>query len=171
MKPKLILAGMAIAVGCTILANSGHTAAQPLAKADRILIEKAMRRLTLYHSDKILAQYRVALGSHPSGKKEFEGDGKTPEGNYVIDQHHPHSSYHLSLHISYPNENDRRNAARHNKSAGGQIMIHGLPNGIGFIKVPHTLVDWTAGCIAVSNEEIEQIYAAVDDGTPVRIAP
>ena len=140
-------------------------------QANRILVEKSARRLTLLHDTHVLKTYQIALGGSAIGHKEQEGDGRTPEGIYTIDFHKPDSDYHLALHISYPNETDRARAALRGVSAGSDIMIHGLRNGAGTIGAAHRLRDWTAGCIAVTDAEIEEIYRAVPDGTPIEIRP
>jgi len=139
--------------------------------ADRILVEKAARRLTLLRSGTALKTYRVALGRAPTGAKEYEGDQRTPEGVYSIDFHKPDSDYHLALHISYPQQGDIDRAAAQGLSAGSDIMIHGLPNGRGWMGAFHRRSDWTAGCIAVTDFEIEEIFRAVRDGTPIEIRP
>jgi len=138
---------------------------------NRILVEKKARRLTLFRNNKPVKTYAIALGRQPEGHKQFEGDNKTPEGRYVIDARKKNSSFHRALHISYPSTKDVAFAARQKKSAGGNIMIHGLPNGMGALGPLHRLRDWTAGCIAVTNAEIEEIWRAVPDGTPVEIRP
>src|SRR5271168_1110724 len=117
--------------------------------ADRIVIEKAARRLTLYAGDRVLKTYAVALGHGGLTPKARQGDGSTPEGRYRIDSRNPHSAFHLSLHVSYPEVRDIKAAAAHGVSPGGQIMIHGLPNGLGMLGGLHRNLDWTAGCIAV----------------------
>jgi len=153
----------------TILAAVGSAAAD--LTADKILIEKNARRLTLLSQGQVVKTYRIALGGNPEGPKEKEGDNKTPEGTYTIDGRNRKSGYHLSLHISYPNEKDRKRAKELGVSPGGQIMIHGIKNGFGWIGALHTYHNWTQGCIAVTNEEIEEIAALVPDGTPVEIRP
>ncbi len=139
--------------------------------ADRVLVEKSARRLTLLRDGRVLKTYAVALGSSPRGHKQQEGDGRTPEGVYQIDFHKPDSDFHLALHISYPNADDTGRAAARGVAPGGDIMIHGLRNGLGAIGAAHRLHDWTAGCIAVTNAEIEEIFRAVPDGTPIEIRP
>ena len=139
--------------------------------ADRVLVEKASRRLTLLRNGKTLKRYSVALGGAPSGAKEFEGDQRTPEGIYTIDFHKPDSDFHLALHISYPELPDVERAAAGGRSAGSDIMIHGLPNGRSWIGRFHRRSDWTAGCIAVADFEIEEIYRAVADGTLIELRP
>lgn len=140
-------------------------------KADKVLIEKGARRLTLLANSKPLKVYSVALGSSPVGNKEREGDGRTPEGVYTIDFHKPDSDYHRALHISYPSAEDQVRAAKAGVGPGGDIMIHGLPNGFGALGAAHRLRDWTAGCIALTDDEIDELYAAVVDDTPVEIRP
>ena len=139
--------------------------------ADKILIEKKERRLTLISKDKVLKTYEIALGGNPHGPKERQGDNKTPEGTYVIDSRNKNSPYHLSLHISYPNEKDKKRAERLGVLPGGDIMIHGIKNGLGWIDRLHTRFDWTEGCIAVTDKEIEEIDKLVPDGTAVEIRP
>lgn len=139
--------------------------------ADKIVIEKKKRRLTLIAKDKVLKMYKIALGGNPNGPKERQGDKKTPEGTYIIDSRNRDSRYHLSLHISYPNEKDRKRARQLGVSPGGNIMIHGLKNGFSWIDDFHTEFDWTEGCIAVTDKEIEEIDKMVPDGTMVEIKP
>lgn len=139
--------------------------------ADKILIEKKERRLTLFAKGKLLKTYQIALGGNPDGPKERQGDNKTPEGNYVIDSRNMNSLYHLSLHISYPNEKDKKRAKQLGVSPGGDIMIHGIKNGFSWAGDYHTGVDWTKGCIAVTDEEIEEIERLVPIGTSVEIKP
>lgn len=141
------------------------------AVADRVLVEKSARRLTLLRNGAPLKVYRVALGGAPAGAKEYEGDQRTPEGIYTIDFHKPDSDYHLALHVSYPEQHDVERAAKEGLSAGSDIMIHGLPNGRGWAGRFHRRSDWTAGCVAVTDFEIEEIYRAVPDGTPIELRP
>jgi tetratricopeptide (TPR) repeat protein len=143
----------------------------PPGPADRILIEKKARRLTLLAKGKALKSYQIALGGNPNGRKERQGDNKTPEGVYVIDSRNKNSQYHLSLHISYPNENDKKRARKLGVAPGGDIMIHGIKNGFSWAGDLHTEVDWTKGCIAVTDEEIEEIEKLVPNGTKVEIRP
>jgi outer membrane protein assembly factor BamD (BamD/ComL family) len=139
--------------------------------ADKILIEKKARRLTLISQGKVLKTYKIALGGNPNGPKERQGDNKTPEGIYVIDGRNKDSGYHLSLHISYPNEKDKKRARELGVSPGGDIMIHGIKNGFSFVGDAHAEVDWTKGCIAVTDEEIEEIDTLAPNGTVVEIRP
>ena len=139
--------------------------------ADKILIEKKERRLTLISQGKILKTYKIALGGNPNGPKERQGDNKTPEGTYIIDSRNKDSRYHLSLHISYPNDKDKKRAKELGVPPGGDIMIHGIKNGFSWVGDFHTEVDWTKGCIAVTDEEIEEIDKLALNGTIVEIRP
>jgi murein L,D-transpeptidase YafK len=147
------------------------TLAEPAARATAIVIEKSQRRIALERDGVVLKSYEMSLGGSPLGHKQREGDGKTPEGTYGIDFKHPRSRYHLSLRISYPNTVDRDQASGRGVSAGSDIMIHGLPNGLGFLGALHLYRDWTDGCIAVTNAQIEEIWSMVDVGTRVEIKP
>jgi murein L,D-transpeptidase YafK len=126
--------------------------------------------MELMCNGKVLKTYKVALGRR-SGPKEREGDLRTPEGKYVIDRRNRQSSCHRSLHVSYPNAADRARARRLGVSPGGDISIHGLPNGYGYIGAAHRQHDWTYGCIAVTDGEIEEIWKLVENGTPIEILP
>ncbi|MBT0667278.1 L,D-transpeptidase family protein [Novosphingobium profundi] len=145
-----------------------------LPAVDYLRVEKAARRLELWQGVPGEGGHRVRviegiqLGDAPVGPKRFEGDERTPEGRYVIDWGNPRSAYNLSLHISYPNAEDRAYARAQGRSAGGMIMIHGQPNDRAGGRVPG---DWTDGCIAVSNAEIEFLWQVVGDGTPIEIVP
>lgn len=140
-------------------------------KADKVLIEKKARRLTLLSAGRTIKTYKVALGRNPVGPKEKEGDNKTPEGIYTVDRRNKKSRYHLSLHISYPGPGDIERANRLGVDPGGDITIHGIKNGYGWIGDFHRIFDWTNGCIAVTDDEIEEIERLVPDGTPVEIQP
>ncbi len=139
--------------------------------ANKIVIEKKERRMTLMSKGEVLKAYKIALGGNPIGPKERQGDKKTPEGTYVIDSRNKDSHYHISLHISYPNERDRQRARELGVSPGGDIMIHGMKPGFSWAGESHTKVDWTEGCIAVTDEEIEEIEKLVPNGTIVEIRP
>jgi outer membrane protein assembly factor BamD (BamD/ComL family) len=139
--------------------------------ADKILIEKKERRLTLISRGEVLKTYKIALGGNPDGPKERKGDNKTPEGTYIIDSRNKDSRYHRSLHISYPNEKDKKRAKELGVSPGGDIMIHGIKNDFSWVGDFHTEVDWTKGCIAVTDEEIEEIEKLAPNGTIVEIRP
>ena len=141
------------------------------APADKVLIEKKARRLTLFSNGEVIKSYKIALGGDPVGPKERQGDNKTPEGFYTIDSRNRDSDYHLSLRISYPNENDKMRAKALGVSPGGDIMIHGIKNGFAWVGGLHARLDWTQGCIAVTDKEIEEIDRLVPDGTTVEIRP
>jgi tetratricopeptide (TPR) repeat protein len=138
---------------------------------DRIRIEKGARRLILISQGEVLKSYKIALGGNPIGPKERKGDNKTPEGTYVIDARNRDSRFHLSLRISYPNERDKKRAKELGVSPGGDIMIHGIKNGFSSVGDAHTGVDWTKGCIAVTDQEIEEIDKLAPNGTIVEIRP
>ncbi|MGI3169749.1 L,D-transpeptidase family protein [Pseudooceanicola sp. C21-150M6] len=133
----------------------------------RILVYKEERKMYLLHKTKVLKKYDIGLGFAPVGHKQYEGDGRTPEGTYRVDRRNPDSKFYLSVGISYPNVNDRAFASSQGKSPGGDIFIHGEPN----VKQKQLSRDWTAGCIAVRNKDIEEIYAMVNDGTLITIYP
>jgi murein L,D-transpeptidase YafK len=141
----------------------------PLVAVERIVVEKAARRLTVYQDGQPVRQFRVALGFSPRGNKARQGDGRTPEGLFHIDRRNAGSAYHLSLGLDYPRPADRTRAAAAGVDPGGDIMIHGQPN-----RMPAGTViarDWTAGCIALSDAEMEAIFAATALGTPVEVRP
>lgn len=162
----VVLAGLAL-TACSSKFKTYHGP-----EITSVQVQKANRKMYLLHNDKVIKDYDIGLGGNPVGKKEFEGDNKTPEGAYFITHRNPKSRYHLSLGISYPNEADRAYAAALGKPAGGDIMVHGGPprkaNG-----KPRKVssADWTAGCIAVTDQEIERVYAMVKPGTPIYILP
>lgn len=131
----------------------------------QVQVHKADRMLYLLHNDQVLESYNVALGGAPIGDKQFEGDNKTPEGAYYITHRNPRSQYHLSLGISYPNDADRAEAVALGRPVGGDIFIHGGP----IAKTSRR--DWTAGCIAVSDRQIEEIYSMIKPGTPIFLLP
>ena len=155
-----------------VWANWPLPAALPsTARADRVVVSKARRTLELFHGGQLLRSYTVALGGNPVGHKQREGDGRTPEGRYTLDYRNPASICHLSLHVSYPSPADRTRATAARVNPGGFIMVHGLRNGLGFLGRLHRFIDWTNGCIAVTNPEIEELARVVPDGTPILIQP
>lgn len=131
----------------------------------QIQVFKGRRQMMLFSGNRVIRKYRISLGGAPAGPKRFEGDGKTPEGVYFIDRRNPNSAYHLSIGISYPNVNDYAYATAMGREPGGDIFIHGRAGKDGGRK------DWTAGCIAVKDDEVEEIYAMVREGTPIIIHP
>lgn len=167
---------IAVPVGAGVYSRAmqgAHGAAPDMApaqaQADRITVSKSARRLVLWQGDRELARYPISLGAAPAGHKQQEGDERTPEGRYVIDWRNPQSRAFLSLHISYPDAQDRADAQAAGRDPGGMIMIHGLPNGWGFLGALHRRMDWTDGCIAVTNDEMREIWSRVPNGTPIEI--
>ena len=148
--------------------NSALTKASPatVVTADAVIVNKSERKLRLLRGGTVIATFPVGLGTNPQGTKLQEGDGRTPEGTYVLDARNPDSHYHLSIHISYPNDADWTQAAARGVSPGGDIFIHGTP-GLDYVAG----VDWTNGCIAVSDADMDAIWAMVPDGTPITILP
>lgn len=140
-------------------------------EVSEVLVRKEERRLYLLSGEQVVRSYRIGLGDNPSGHKLFEGDKRTPEGEYVLDWRNPNSDFYKSIHISYPNKQDRELASSWGLDPGGSIMIHGLPNEAGDMAFAYLGLDWTDGCIAVSNEEMDEIWQLVADGTPIRIVP
>lgn len=142
-----------------------------LPTADHVIVLKQERTLQLINHGKIFKSYKVALGGEPVGAKTQQGDHRTPEGMYILDRRNLHSKYYKSIHISYPSATDRSHANKLHVSPGGDVFVHGLPNGYGWVGKEHWLKDWTDGCIAVTNEEMDEIWQLVPDGTPIEIKP
>ncbi len=166
---------MACAGACLALfvLPSVLAAQQPSApqKADAILILKKDHLMELLAAGEVIRTYKVALGQGGLAPKQREGDARTPEGHYTVDAKYAVSHYHKAMHVSYPDAADRKRAAKLGVPPGGAIMIHGLPNGKGWVGAGHRLYDWTLGCIAVTDEEIDEIWELVPVGTPVEIRP
>ncbi len=177
MRRALIIAALALplaVIGYTqVMARAVSGTPPPLApdaqRADLVRVDKSDRRLDLLREGAVIRSYTVSLGAAPEGHKGQEGDERTPTGSYIIDWRNPNSIAHLSLHISYPNADDTARAAAQGISPGGNIMIHGLPNGWGFVGGLHRVWDWTNGCIAVTNAEMREIWALVPNGTKIEI--
>ncbi len=142
-------------------------------RVDQVVVRKSQRQIELYSRGEIVRKYRVALGGSPNGHKYREGDQRTPIGDYVLNWRNPNSNYYKAIHISYPNERDKLVSRQLGYNPGGNIMIHGLPNYIQSesMRRLYTNTDWTHGCIAVQNHEIDEIWKLVPDGTPIRILP
>jgi murein L,D-transpeptidase YafK len=140
-------------------------------KADLLVVDKSARRLSVYAHGVPVRSYRVSLGHEPVGPKTREGDRRTPEGRYLIDHHNPASAFHLALHVSYPSPSDTAHALAAGYAPGGEIMVHGMRNGLGWIGRAHLLVDWTIGCVAVTDSEIDELYRVVPNGTPIEFRP
>jgi murein L,D-transpeptidase YafK len=157
-----------------LLVHAGRAGEQSLPQgfvADKVVVYKKLRELRLLRGADTVKTYRISLGTNPIGPKERQGDGRTPEGSYTIDWRKPNSSFHLALHISYPDSSDKARARLRGVPAGGMIMIHGLPNSFKWNGPLRPLPDWTDGCIAVSNSEIEELWRCVLDGTKIDLLP
>jgi murein L,D-transpeptidase YafK len=172
----ILLLGAWLALGSGLGLVSG-CASKPVpttsTHVDSVLVRKGERKLELHKDGAVYRTYRIALGDNPRGHKMHEGDERTPEGDYILDWRNPRSSYHKSIHISYPNSSDEAFARAMGKSPGGMIMIHGRPNWLTSPAVAKEYDgrDWTNGCIAVTNPEMDEIWRLVKDGTPIRILP
>jgi len=149
----------------------GQSAAASPERADHVLVIKHEHILQLTRDGRVLKEYKIALGESPVGPKTQQGDHKTPEGQYVLDSRNSKSQFYKSLHISYPTSDQRMAARQRGLSPGGDVFVHGLPNGYRAIGAAHRLRDWTDGCIAVTDEEMDEIWLAVPPGTPIEIRP
>ena len=171
------------AIGIAALASAAAVAAglawthrgpaplPPGTHADLLVVHKAARRMVAYSHGAVVRSYTISLGHDPVGPKRSAGDHRTPEGRYVIDVHNPNSAFHRSLHLSYPSARDAARAHAAGHSPGGDVMIHGVRNGLGWLGRLSLAADWTDGCIAVTDPEIDELYALVPDGTPIDIRP
>ena len=167
MWPPGIAVVLCLGIFCAEVIASGIS----FTKATGIVVKKADRKMMLYENDKLLKTYKISLGRRPIGHKVQEGDYKTPEGLYTISYKNAQSECYKSLKISYPNKIDRQNAKKLGVSPGGNIMIHGVGKYFAYIKKIDTPTDWTFGCVAVTDEEIDEIWKMVDVGTPIQIDP
>lgn len=156
-------------VGLSLMLLSSFSFAQE--QADFVLVEKSKNLLTLFKNQKVIGTYHVVFGGDPVGHKEQEGDNKTPEGRYILDSKNANSSYYKSIHISYPNAKDIANAKAKGVSPGGAIMIHGQKNGFGWAAAATQKTNWTLGCIALTNEDMEVIWKSVNVPIPIEIKP
>ena len=145
--------------------------ASDLPKADEVLVKKHERKMYLIKSEKPFREYKIALGANPKGHKMKEGDERTPEGTYVLDYKKSDSDFYKAIRISYPNEQDKKKAHESGVNPGGSIMIHGQKNGLSWLSFISQSFDWTDGCIAVKNHEMDEIWEAVSVGTPITIEP
>ena len=175
-KVHVIILPMKIApplvLGLLICGFAGFTAtATELAVADRVVVHKAEHKLFLYRGERLLAEYRVALGLNPKGQKERERDFRTPEGHYSLDARNTRSDYFLSIRVSYPNKDDERRARKNGWAPGGAIMIHGLPNSPRHGPEYYASTDWTDGCIALSNSDMVEVWMRTQDNIPIDIYP
>jgi murein L,D-transpeptidase YafK len=138
---------------------------------DSIAVHKRAHKMYLFEEGRLIGVYNIALGKQPVGPKRTKGDCKTPEGLYYINDKNPNSDYYMNLGISYPNNEDRYIAKRMGRSPGGDIKIHGMPNGKAYLGAVHTASDWTLGCIAITNEQMDELFRHVEVGTPIKIIP
>ncbi|WP_084366130.1 L,D-transpeptidase family protein [Rhizobium sp. RU36D] len=162
LAPALFIAAAACAVSPAMADQS---------VASHVIVDKSERRLDLMQGETVLASFSIALGAQPEGHKQREGDERTPEGRYVLDWRNPDSANHLALHVSYPNAEDVWRAAAAGEDPGGMIMIHGQKNYLGWLAYLTQLFDWTDGCIAVTNADMDIIWNSVPVGTPIEIRP
>lgn len=171
LRDSLPFRGFAGAIGapCLLLVLLLAQASAEDGKVDLIVVQKAQRTLQLMSQGSAVRSYAIRLGSQPAGDKQREGDGRTPEGRYVIAARNENSAFHLSLKVSYPDATDRADAAKRGVSPGGDIFLHGAPNW--WVLPGQPPGDWTRGCIAVTKAEIEEIWKLVPDGTPIEIRP
>jgi murein L,D-transpeptidase YafK len=159
-----------VAVGVLLgWANAQPPSLPPGTRADRVVVLKSAHRLELLRNGHVIATYPVSLGRGGSGPKQREGDGRTPEGEYTIDYHKHDSAFFRALHVSYPNASDRARARAAGAATGGSIMVHGLPPKAAVVGRLQLAIDWTNGCIALSNADMKQVFNAVGDGTPIVI--
>jgi len=160
-----------LAIGIILCSCFLFAGEKPDSSVDRVVVYKRERKLVLLSKGKEVRSYRVALGGAPAGPKMREGDHRTPEGLYVLDSRNSNSQFYKAFHISYPNKNDIAVARKMGVSPGGNIMLHGLPKAYAWVGKAHTLHDWTDGCVAVTNEEMDEIWKLVRVGTPIDIRP
>ena len=163
---SFLCAGILIYLGVTELKSA---IIRGTGNIDSIQVYKSKRKLMFFRNGDVSGEFRISLGFHPKGKKRYEKDGKTPEGLYEIDGKNPKSVAHKNLGISYPNQSDRSFASRAGQKAGGAIKIHGLLKKYRKLGKLHRFYDWTAGCIAVTDEEVDYLYANTAVNTPIRI--
>jgi len=169
-RTPLIVLGV-VTAGIAAWAHWPHSPLPDGVVADRVVVRKSARELDLYDGGKVLRTYSISLGVDPIGPKSRKGDGRTPEGRYVIDYRKEDSAFHRALHISYPRRDQIAAARLRGEPPGGLVMIHGLPNGQGWFGRLHRASDWTNGCIAVTNDEIEELWRVVPNGTPIEVQP
>ena len=150
---------------------SAHPVPESASEITRVLVKKSERRLYLMSGEQVIRSFRISLGDSPKGHKLYEGDERTPEGNYTLDWRNAESDFYKSIHISYPRARDLELASAWGLDPGGSIMIHGLPNEAGDMAFAYAGLDWTDGCIAVSNEAMDEIWQQVANGTPISIRP
>jgi murein L,D-transpeptidase YafK len=169
LRTVMILGCLLFATSTQILAAESDT--PPLRLADSVLVIKNERRLYLLADGEVFAEYPATFGGNPKGHKQREGDQRTPEGHYMLDWKNQHSAYYKSIHVDYPNPEDRAAAAARGEDPGGQIMIHGQRNGYGWLAPLARFFNWTDGCIALSDSDMEEVWRSVPENTPIEIRP
>lgn len=175
IRPRWARVSLALGlVAILTLAGCGGAPSKPAPTAqtvDKVIVKKSERKMQLLRKGEVVREYRVALGASPRGHKFQEGDKRTPIGDYILDWRNPRSNYYKSIHVSYPNERDKSLAKFLGTPPGGMIMVHGMPNHIRSpaIRAEYSRRDWTDGCIAVQDHEMDEIWRLVRDGTPIRI--
>ena len=171
LRPTLLTCLLALCVAWPVHADIFEGTPGVVEPADRVVVRKSERRLSLYQAGREIKSYRISLGLSPAGPKEREGDFRTPEGRYRLTRRNARSEFFLSLQVSYPNEQDLTAARRQGWKPGGLIMIHGLPNIPRYSRERYLSSDWTDGCIAVSNEDMLEIWLLTQADTPIEILP
>jgi murein L,D-transpeptidase YafK len=163
----------ALAAGMLAGCASSEPTTPKLTRAEKVVVKKSERKMQLIQGGKVVREYRIALGNQPRGHKMRQGDERTPQGDYILDWRNPYSSFYKSIHVSYPNSLDLGLARFVGDDPGGMIMIHGQPNHVrsAKVKAEYKRRDWTDGCIAVQNHEMDEIWRTVRDGTPIQILP
>ncbi len=139
--------------------------------AEQVIVDKSKSILYLMRQGKVIGEYHVVFGAHPEGRKQKQGDERTPEGKYILDSKNSHSSFYKAIRVSYPNKQDRERARKAHVNPGGAIMIHGQKNGFEWLSFAAQYFNWTDGCIAVKNKDMDEIWNAVKLGTPIEIKP
>ncbi|CAM3108340.1 murein L,D-transpeptidase family protein [Shewanella loihica] len=173
---QLLLLCLLAPLGVTWAQSSGlssphSTSKSQIGKVDLVVVNKSEASMLLMRQGKVLRRYKIALGDRPVGHKLQEGDQRTPEGRYILDYKKADSAYYRAIHISYPNDEDKLRAAALGINPGGQIMIHGQNPNSSLTPDEAQRLNWTDGCIAIKNEEIDELWRAVDTGTPIEIWP
>lgn len=169
MRKSIFISLTVLFIGVLIYSNYPSKGIPDNTTIDSVVVLKSKRQLLAFSKQQLIATYSIALGGSPTGDKEFEGDKKTPEGLYIINDKSDRSSFHKNLGVSYPNHDDIEHAKALGHLPGGDIKIHGLRNGLGLIGRLHRLTDWTSGCVALTNPEIDDLFEHTPVGTPINI--
>lgn len=169
--PIITLIWLCLVLPTSTFAKDPESTTQKLPIADSVLVVKSERRLYLLADGEVFADYPATFGAQPEGHKEREGDERTPEGHYMLDWKNQHSAFYKSIHVDYPNADDRAAAAIRGEDPGGQIMIHGQRNGYGWLSPLARFFNWTDGCIALSDSDMDEVWQSVRANTPIEIRP